>query len=231
MTFRDHYEEVYARHADQYELLVSREDYEDNILTTLREITPLEGMDIVDLGSGTGRLACLLAPFAKTMRAFDASAHMLDVAKARLTTSGLRNWQVDVADHRAVPVEDDMADVVISGWSICYTVVWEADWRTELDKALAEMQRIVRPGGTVIILETQGTGSTSPHPPEPMKEYFAYLDAAGFSSTWIRTDYKFASVEEVRVLTSFFFEDDMSDRLISRDPAILPECTGVWWRR
>ena len=227
----DHYAEVYAQHADQYELLVSREDYEGNILKTLREIAPLEGLDVVDLGSGTGRVACLLAPFARSVRAFDASAHMLEIARAKLAASGLRNWRVDVADHRAVPLEDHAADVIISGWSIVYTVVWEDDWQTELNKALAEMQRVVRPGGTVIILETQGTGFTAPHPPQPVKKYFAYLDAAGFASTWIRTDYKFVSVAEAQNLTSFFFEDDMSDRLISQNPAILPECTGVWWKR
>ena len=231
MTFRDHYEEVYARHADKYETLVSREDYTGNILKTLREIAPPEGKDIVDLGTGTGRLAGLLAPFARSVRAFDVSLPMLRVAAVKLGASGARNWRVGVADHRALPVTDGAADVVIAGWSIVYTVVWEADWRAELGRALAEMERIARPGGTLVILETQGTGVTAPSPPDVLKPYFAYLDAAGFASTWIRTDYKFASVAEARALTRFFFADDMSDRLLSRDPAILPECTGVWWRR
>ena len=227
----DHYAEIYAYHADEYERLISREDYTGNLLTALREIVPLEGLDVVDMGAGTGRLARLLAPFARSVRAFDTSAAMLAVARKHLESGQTRNWHVAVADHRALPVENHSADLVISGWSICYTVVWEQDWQIELSKALAEMQRVVRPGGMLIIVETQGTGYETPDPPENVKPYFAHLDTNGFASTWIRTDYRFASVKEARELTTFFFRGDVADKLISREPAILPECTGIWWKR
>jgi len=226
----DHYADIYAHHAEEYERLIAREDYTGNLLAALQEITPLEGLDVIDMGVGTGRLARLLAPFARSVHAFDISAGMLAVARSQLMAEGAHNWCVAVADHRALPVKSLSADLVISGWSICYTVVWEQDWQTELGKALAEMQRAVRPGGMRIIIETQGTGYETPTPPENMKPYFAYLEAQGFSSTWIRTDYRFASEEEARALTAFFFGPDMPGKLISREPAILPECTGIWWK-
>lgn len=226
----DHYADIYAHHADQYEQLISREDYTGNLLAALRKITPLYGLDVIDMGTGTGRLARLLAPFARSVGAFDTSAAMLTVAASRLKAGGTRRRQVAVADHRALPVQSHSADLVISGWSICYTVVWEEDWQTELSKALAEMQRVARPGGTLVIVETQGTGYETPTPPENVKPYFAYLEANGFASTWIRTDFRFASVGEARELITFFFRGDISDRLISREPAILPECTGIWWK-
>ena len=227
----DHYADIYAYHADEYERLIAREDYAGNLLAALQEIAPLQGLDVIDMGAGTGRLARVLAPFARSVCAFDTSAAMLAVARARLAAEGARHWHVSVADHRALPVESHSADLVISGWSICYTVVWEQDWQAELGKALTEMQRVVRPGGMRIIVETQSTGCETPAPPESMRPYFAYLEATGFASTWIRTDYRFASFEEARELTTFFFQQDMSDRLISRKPAILPECTGIWWKR
>lgn len=227
----DHYAEVYAYHADRYEQLVAREDYEGNILAALRRIAPLEGRDILDLGAGTGRLACMVAPFARSIRAYDSSAHMLEVATAKLRAAGRANWRTEVADHRRLPVENHSVDLVLAGWSLVYTVVWEADWRAELGKALAEMQRVLRPGGRIIILETLGTGYETPTPPEVLLPYFAYLEGeAGFTPSWIRTDYRFASVEEARELTTFFFREDMTDRLISLDPSILPECTGIWQR-
>lgn len=227
----DHYAEIYAHHAEEYERLIAREDYTGNLLAALRGITPLEGLNVIDMGAGTGRLARLLAPFAQSVRAFDTSAAMLAEARVRLAAEGARNCHVTVADHRALPVESYSVDLVISGWSICYTVVWEQDWRAELDKALAEMQRIARPGGMLIIVETQGTGCETPAPPESMGPYFAYLEAKGFAFTWIRTDYRFVSVEEASELTKFFFKADMSGKLISHEPAILPECTGIWWKR
>jgi len=231
MSMPDHYAEVYQKYADRYEALVAREDHEGNILTALRQIAPLEGRDIIDSGAGTGRLACLVAPFAHSLRIYDSSAHMLEVATAKLRASRLTHWQAEVADHRRLPTEDQSADIVLAGWSVVYTVVWEEDWRTELSKALTELSRPLRPGGNLIILETLGTGFVTPHPPEVMLPYFEYLEnEAGFTRSWIRTDYRFASVEEARELTSFFFEDDMTDRLISLDPPILPECTGIWER-
>jgi len=93
-------QEIYEQHADQYELLASREDYQGNILRTLQEIRSLAGLDVVDLGAGTGRLTCLLAPIVRSIHAVDSSAHMLEVATAKLQKSGLHNWQVHVADHR-----------------------------------------------------------------------------------------------------------------------------------
>ena len=55
-------EEIYKTEGDKYEALIAREDYQGNIMKALREITPLENRVVYDLGAGTGRLACLLAP-------------------------------------------------------------------------------------------------------------------------------------------------------------------------
>ena len=72
---------------------------------------------MVELGAGTGRLTRLLAPYVKSIKAFDASAHMLETAAESLREMGLTNWSTEVADHRQIPVEDASADLVISGWS------------------------------------------------------------------------------------------------------------------
>ena len=225
------YDRIYNEQADEYERLVAREDYQGNIFAALKQIRPLEGLDVVELGAGTGRLTCMLAPVVKTIQAYDISAHMLEVAAAKLRASGLQNWQTGIADHRELPVDDQAADLAISGWSICYTAIgYEETWQRELNQALAEMKRVLRPGGTIIILETLGTGHETPTPPDDMQAYLAFLEKeAGFSSTWIRTDYLFESLEEAKELTTFFFGEGMVEKVISTDPVILPECTGIWW--
>jgi ubiquinone/menaquinone biosynthesis C-methylase UbiE len=224
-------EKIYGENAAEYERLVAHEDYQENILAALKQIRPFEGLDVIDLGAGTGRLTCMLAPLVKTIQAYDVSAHMLEVAAAKLRASGLQNWHTGIADHRALPVDDRSVDLAISGWSICYTAIdYEKTWQRELGKALSEMKRVLRPGGTIIILETLGTGHETPTPPDEMKAYLDFLEnEAGFFSTWIRTDYLFESLEEAKEATGFFFGEDMIENAIGTDPVILPECTGIWW--
>ncbi len=220
---------IYDKEADNYERLVNREDYQGNILQAIRQVIDLEGINVIETGAGTGRLTCLLSPFVKSIAAYDISEAMLTVARKKLSEMGYKNWKTGVANHGSLPDPDNCADLVLSGWSICYLVDWGcSDWRIEVSKGLAEMERVIKPGGTVIVIETQGTGFESPHPPEHLLEYFDFLRDNGFEFTWFRTDYKFASPEEARELTAFFFGAELANQFSS---TLLPECTGLWWKK
>ncbi len=223
---------VYSQYADQYEALIAREDYQGNILLTLEQIVPnLDHSLVLDLGAGTGRLACLLAPRVASVRAFDESAEMLRVCADRLHAMRLTNWAVDVADHRHIPVEDASADLVVSGWSVSYLAVWGNErWRANLEEWLAEMKRVLRPGSLIVLFESLSTGQESPKPLEHLANFYPWLDEQGFQSTWIRTDYKFQSLEEAEQLSRFFFGDELGDQVVKNHWVILPECTGVWWK-
>jgi ubiquinone/menaquinone biosynthesis C-methylase UbiE len=224
--------EVYARHAIEYEALVSHEDYQGNILRSIREISPLEGTDVLDLGTGTGRLACLLAPYVKTIRAFDLSAHMLVIAHKKLRRSRLANWTTAAADHRFLPMEGNNADLIVSGWSVSYLTVWYPDrWRSEASDWLAETRRVLRKDGTIILLESLGTGAESPQPLGHLENFTHWLDEEGFMNKWIRTDYQFESPEVGSEVAGFFFGEEMKARILQERMTILPECTGVWWLR
>jgi ubiquinone/menaquinone biosynthesis C-methylase UbiE len=228
----DKQRKIYQSDGDRYEALVSREDYQGNIPRAMDEILNVNGLDVLDLGAGTGRLTLMLAPRVNTIRAFDASAEMLRVCRERLLADGFSNWQVDVADHRQLPIPDHSADLVVSGWSVAYLAVWHPEtYRDELGKWMNEMQRVLRPGGTVILFESLGTGNETPIQLEHLKEYYPWLDEAGFQHKWIRTDYQFESVDEAAELAGFFFGDEMSNQVREKSSAILPECTGVWWKQ
>ena len=222
-------QEIYSQHADEYEQLVSHEDYRGNILPALNRIRPLAGLDVIEFGAGTGRLTRLIAPAVKSVQAFDASLNMLQVARAVLERSGHSNWHVAVGDHRHLPVSSQIADAGLAGWTIFQFLVWsEPNWQSEAEQVLAEMRRVVRPGGTIIILETLGTGFETPHPMDKLTAYYSFLEEAGFSSTWIRTDYQFESVAEAKAHISFFFGTDIAQQIVKQDRKI-PECTGIWW--
>ena len=228
------FEEIYAQHADVYDALVLREDYQNNLFKTLESIVPLAGLDVVEFGAGTGRLTRLLAPVVNSIRAFDASAHMLEVARRRLHEMGLENWSLAVAPNTALPVEDASADLALEGWSFGHAVGWFPDrWREEIGAAIGEMERVLRSEGTAILIETMGTGSEVPIPPtEGLAELYRWLEQAqGFEYTFARTDYRFMTVAEADTLTRFFFGDELADRIVRENMMILPECTGFWWKK
>lgn len=228
----DHFQAIYARHADQYDRLVSREDYQGNILRALKTIRPLDALDVVEMGAGTGRLTRLLSPLVRSVRAYDASQHMLDMAAIRLRALELTNCELVVSDHRNLPALSASADLAIEGWSFGHLAWWCAgSWREEIGKALAEMKRVLRPGGMAIIIETLGTGTETPQAPTPyLADFYSWLKTEhSFASTWIRTDYRFESLREAEELTRFFFGAELVDRVAQEGLIMLPECTGIWW--
>jgi ubiquinone/menaquinone biosynthesis C-methylase UbiE len=223
--------EVYASHADNYERLISHEDYQNNIPSEINKIKPLKGLAIVELGAGTGRLTRFLANEVGSLTACDASHHMLVEGKKALSLQPNENAILSVADMRRTPFASRTADLVIAGWSFCYLAVWGGEtWQREIDNGLEEAERLLKPGGTLIILENFGTGFEAPNPPSHLAGYFSYLANRGFSQTWFRTDFKFSSFEEALELSGFFFGEEYAQKVKDNHWVILPECTGLLWK-
>lgn len=114
-------------------------------------------LTIADLGCGTGYVAQAFLSLCRRMICVDRSLGMLDQARRRLlaTPAGteveLRPGELD-----ALPLEDDEVD-----GAICAMVLHHLD---DPQACLAEVFRVVRPGGTAVVLEL------APHREEWMHE-------------------------------------------------------------
>jgi ubiquinone/menaquinone biosynthesis C-methylase UbiE len=226
----DHFIDIYTRRAADYHPLIAAEDADGNLPRALRALTPFAGRRVLDLGTGTGRLPLLLAREAAQLVGVDLYADMLRQNRAERERVGGR-WPLLQGDMRRLPVASAAFDVITAGWAIGHLRGWTApDWQTHIGAVLREMQRVARPGGALIILETLGTGSLTPAPPTAgLAEYYAWLEADwGFARREIRTDYQFASVDEAVAQTEFFFGPELSARIRANGWARLPEWTGVW---
>ncbi|MFS1510988.1 class I SAM-dependent methyltransferase [Chengkuizengella sp. SCS-71B] len=215
--------EIYKHKAETYYKLISKQN---NLVYTIEKIRPIKGLDIVDLGAGTGRLASVLAEEAKSIIALDASQEMLNITKKRLKKAGFTNWKTIVSDLRKLPLQDQSADLVVAGWSICYLGSENNPyWEQDIYKVIKEMKRVLRSNGTIIIFETHGTGVTSPAPPDFLKKYYtALVDDYGFSHQCIRLDYTFDHINQAEELTRFFFGNDLADKVVRENLVQLPEC-------
>lgn len=225
----DH-KQTYQDSAVEYEKMIAREDYQGNLPRAIKKISRLEGKSILDLGAGTGRIERLVAPLAKQVLAIDISLPMLKVARDEMKKHRIKNCIHAVGDHRQIPLKSSSVDLITSGWSVCYLVDWyRSTWQSELASAFAEMKRVLKARGKIILIETQGTGFEEPHPPEHLRHYFKYLGDMGFHFRWIRTDYEFRNIEEAEKLAGDFFGEEMRERIMINEWKNLPECTGIWW--
>jgi demethylmenaquinone methyltransferase/2-methoxy-6-polyprenyl-1,4-benzoquinol methylase/ArsR family transcriptional regulator len=137
--------------------------------------------NLLDLGTGTGRMLELLAPQAARAVGVDQSAAMLALARARIDQAGLRHVSLRQGDIYAPPVERDAYDLVI-----IHQVLHFLD---DPARALAEAKRALAPGGRLAVVDFDA------HDQEFLRDEFAhrrlgfavdevegYLAEAGLSS-------------------------------------------------
>lgn len=115
---------------------------------------------LVDLGTGTGRMLEIFGHRAQRAIGFDVSADMLTLARSKLDEVGAKNCQVRQGDCANVPLEDNVASVVI-----LHQVLHFLD---DPQRALNEAARILAPGGRVLIADF------GPHEMESLREDHAH---------------------------------------------------------
>lgn len=96
--------------------------------------------DVLDIASGDGVTAELLAPHSKSFICIDASARVVAAARARLAP--YRNVEVLEDDMHALPFADGSFDLVLMMHALTY-----ADRPAA---AVAEAARVLRPGGRLL---------------------------------------------------------------------------------
>ena len=103
---------------------------------------------VLDVATGTGDLAInLVNTGAKEIIGLDISAGMLNVGKAKIKQKGL-DAQIEMVqgDSENLPFEDHHFDAITVAFGI-------RNFET-LEKGLAEILRVLKPGGIFVILET-----------------------------------------------------------------------------
>lgn len=116
-----------------------------------------EGDAVADLGAGNGYFT---VPIAKktgnTVYAVDIEPKMLDLLKANANDEQLTNIQYVVSDLENIQLEANVVNKVFVAF-----VIHEV---TDINKALGEMKRILKPGGQILLLEWEAVETESGPP-------------------------------------------------------------------
>ena len=109
------------------------------LLAALVEQTP-EGSIIADLGCGPGHVAAYLADHGVSSVGIDLSPAMIEVAREHYPNVDFR-----VGDLRALPAPDEAFGALVAFYSIIHLD------DEELDAVFREMQRVLHPGGRLLL--------------------------------------------------------------------------------
>ena len=103
---------------------------------------------ILDIATGTGDLAINLAETnASKIVGLDISSGMLEIGKQKINKKGLdTKIEMILGDSENMPFEDDAFDAI--------TVAFGVRNFETLENGLKEIYRVLKPGGTFVILET-----------------------------------------------------------------------------
>lgn len=227
----DRYQQIYRDRADDYDRLVSAEDCDRQLPLALARRASPGGRTVVEVGAGTGRVTALLLDAGARVIATEPAAAMIGVARHKLGHS--RHLLLARASAWQLPVADGAADLAIAGWVIGHFRAWfPADWRARCAAAIAEMARVVAPGGRLVVIESLGTAREQAGPPSAeLAELHAELERThGMERDVIRTDYRFGDVDTAAAVLGEFFGSEMAATVRRAGWSRVPEWTGLWWR-
>jgi demethylmenaquinone methyltransferase/2-methoxy-6-polyprenyl-1,4-benzoquinol methylase len=157
--------------ADRYDLITGllsfgRDRRWKATLVALAGVQP--GTRALDLAAGTGDIAYALAARGARVTALDITHRMLQIAAAK--RAGVATFVT--GDMMSLPFEDDTFDLVTTGYGIRNVPV--------IEPALAEIHRVLRPGGLLLSLDFD-----RPSSPLVRGVYLGYLTIIGSVLGWL----------------------------------------------
>ena len=164
--------DYFARHAGQWDVLRSLHSADATVEAELARLLGGEPLGrVLDVGTGTGRMAELFELAADAVVALDNSPEMLRLARARLQHLAPGRVELVQGDFAALPFADAGFDTVLFHQVLHYA--------QSPEQVLAEAARVTRPGGRVAIVDF------APHDREELRTAQAHV-RLGFSDEQVR---------------------------------------------
>jgi ArsR family transcriptional regulator len=136
----------FRKNAAQWDKIGKLYVHESEVEKSLLGLLPARGVrDMVDIGTGTGRMLEVLGPKVGQAIGVDLSRDMLGIARANLEAAGLRNCQVRHGDMYMLPLASQSVDL-----ATIHQVLHYAD---DPASVIAEAARVLRPGGRLVLVD------------------------------------------------------------------------------
>lgn len=154
-------EAYFSSHAGHWDEIRSLHVPEAEVEAALLEVfaRPEVG-DFLDIGTGTGRMLQLFAPYYRRGVGIDTNRDMLSMARGLIETAGLRHCQVRQGDMYHLPFIPASMDAIVFHQVLHFA--------PDPGAAIAEAARVLRPGGRLALVDFL------PHDLEYLREQHAH---------------------------------------------------------
>lgn len=216
-------------HPDVYEIENRGVDPEGLIEAAMAGIHDWAGLQVLDVGCGSGFHLPRFAKSASTVVGVEPHEPLADLARQRVHDLSLANVSVLDGSAQALPLADDSVDVVQARWAYFFGPGCEP--------GLAEVERVLRPGGTAFVIDNDATRSTfggwfrqamPSHDPVAVERFWA---RQGWSRDRIDMRWAFGSRADFEAVLRIEFSQTLVDGILADHQGTGVDCAvSLWWR-
>ncbi|KAB2350792.1 class I SAM-dependent methyltransferase [Actinomadura rudentiformis] len=211
-----------------YEIENRAVDPDGALESAMRAIRPWDGATVLDLGCGTGfHLPMFARDAAKVV---GVEPHSGLAAAARRRVADIPNVTVRVGAAQALPLPDASIDVVHVRWAYFFGPGCEP--------GLAELDRVVRRGGAIFIIDNDATRSTfggwfrrglPSYDPGAVERFWT---RRGFAREPLMIRWSFESREDLAAVLRIEFPEELAAEFLrEHEGCEVDYAVNMWWHR
>ncbi|WP_433329716.1 class I SAM-dependent methyltransferase [Spirillospora sp. CA-294931] len=210
-----------------YEIENRAADPDGAIESAMRAVRPWDGATVLDLGCGTGFHLPRFA--ADAARVVGVEPHAGLAAAARRRAKNTPNVTVRMGSAQALPLPDASVDVAHVRWAYFFGPGCEP--------GLAELDRVVRRGGAIFIVDNDATRSTfggwfrrglPSYDPEAVERFWT---RRGYTREPLTIRWRFDSRDDFAAVLRIEFPSDLAEAILAEHPGLeVDYAINLWWR-
>jgi SAM-dependent methyltransferase len=215
-------------HTETYELENRSADQERLIESAMREIADWSGLDLLDLGCGTGFHLPRWAVDARAVYGVEPHPDLARLAARR--TSRLPNVTVLPGTAQRVPLAPATVDVMQARWAYFFGPGCEP--------GLRELDRVMRRGGTAFVIDNDVSRSTfgswfaRAHPTIDAEAVERFWSTNGWQRRPLDIVWRFGSRADLESVVRIELEPAVAEPVLAEHRGTeVDYAVNLWWRR
>ena len=215
-------------HPATYEVENRAADPDGRLWDAMAALADTTGRDVVDIGCGTGFHLPRFAATARSVTGVEPHADLVTLARRR--TRRLPTVTVRQGLAQALPLPDASVDVAHARWAYFFGPGCEP--------GLAELARVLRRGGTALVIDNDATRSTfggwfrRGYPRVDPVAVERFWSTHGWTRVPVDMGWRFSSRDDLEAVVRIEFPPDLADELLEGHSGLeVDYAVNLWWKR